>query len=125
MKLSFIDGSALSRRRVLRDAFALAVVTSPLASLARAAEETAEEVSVAAGPRPLVEYPQKRPLTLVSTRPPHLETPFRVFNEGPITPNDAFFVRYHLANFPTSIDPDTYRLTIKGLVDTPDRKSVV
>ncbi|AXM95243.1 SorA family sulfite dehydrogenase catalytic subunit [Pseudomonas plecoglossicida] len=119
MKLSFIDGSALSRRRVLRDAFALAVVTSPLASLARAAEETAEEVSVAAGPRPLVEYPQKRPLTLVSTRPPHLETPFRVFNEGPITPNDAFFVRYHLANFPTSIDPDTYRLTIKGLVDTP------
>jgi len=119
MKLSFIDGSALSRRRVLRDAFALAVVTSPLASLAKATEEPPEEVSVAAGPRPLVEYPQKRPLTLVSTRPPHLETPFRVFNEGPITPNDAFFVRYHLANFPTSIDPDTYRLTIKGLVDTP------
>lgn len=115
MKFSFIDDSHLSRRRVLRDAFALAVVTSPLASLASAAEE----VSVAAGPRPLVDYPQKRPLTLVSTRPPHLETPFRVFNEGPITPNDAFFVRYHLANFPTSIDPDTYRLTIKGLVDTP------
>ncbi|MEX5669594.1 molybdopterin-dependent oxidoreductase, partial [Pseudomonas neuropathica] len=33
--------------------------------------------------------------------------------------NDAFFVRYHLANFPTSIDPDSYRLTIKGAVDTP------
>src|SRR6185295_14233356 len=30
----------------------------------------------------------------------------------------AFFVRYHLANFPTSIDPDSYRLTIKGSVDT-------
>jgi DMSO/TMAO reductase YedYZ molybdopterin-dependent catalytic subunit len=117
MKLSFIDGARLSRRRVLRDAFALAVATSPLASLAKTAEEKDQDVSVAAGPRPLVQYPQKRPLTLVTTRPPHLETPFRVFNEGPITPNDAFFVRYHLANFPTSIDPDTYRLTIKGSVD--------
>jgi DMSO/TMAO reductase YedYZ molybdopterin-dependent catalytic subunit len=76
-------------------------------------------VTFAAGPRPLVQYPQKRPLTLVTTRPPHLETPFPVFNEGPITPNDAFFVRYHLANFPLSIDPDSYRLAIKGSVDTP------
>lgn len=119
MKFSFIEGSRLSRRRVLRDAFALALATSPLAGLAKAANERAGDVSVAAGPRPLVQYPQKRPLTLVTTRPPHLETPFRVFNDGPITPNDAFFVRYHLANFPTSIDPDSYRLTIKGAVDTP------
>ena len=119
MKFSFIEGSRLSRRRVLRDAFALAIATSPLAGLAKAANERAGDVSVAAGPRPLVQYPQKRPLTLVTTRPPHLETPFRVFNDGPITPNDAFFVRYHLANFPTSIDPDSYRLTIKGAVDTP------
>lgn len=119
MKFSFIEGSRLSRRRVLRDAFALALATSPLAGLAKAANERADDVSVAAGPRPLVQYPQKRPLTLVTTRPPHLETPFRVFNDGPITPNDAFFVRYHLANFPTSIDPDSYRLTIKGAVDTP------
>lgn len=119
MKFSFIEGSRLSRRRVLRDAFALAIATSPLAGLAKAANESADDVSVAAGPRPLVQYPQKRPLTLVTTRPPHLETPFRVFNDGPITPNDAFFVRYHLANFPTSIDPDSYRLTIKGAVDTP------
>jgi len=108
----------------LRDAVALAFA-APLANLAGAADETtetaetAEEVTFAAGPRPLVQYPQKRPLTLVTTRPPHLETPFAVFNEGPLTPNDAFFVRYHLANFPTSIDPDTYRLTIKGLVETP------
>ncbi|UVM07356.1 molybdopterin-dependent oxidoreductase [Pseudomonas laurylsulfatiphila] len=119
MKFSFIDSRQPSRRRVLRDAFTLALAASPLANLARAAEENTEEVTFAAGPRPLVQYPQKRPLTLVTTRPPHLETPFSVFNEGVITPNDAFFVRYHLANFPTSIDPDSYRLTIKGLVDTP------
>ena len=119
MKFSFIGNHNLGRRRVLRDALTLAVAVSPLAHLARAADESAEEVTFAAGPRPLVQYPQKRPLSVVSTRPPHLETPFAVFNEGPITPNDAFFVRYHLANFPTSIDPESYRLTVKGVVNTP------
>ena len=123
MKFNFVENSNPSRRRVLRDALTLAVAASPLASLAKAATETTDtdpdEVTFAAGPRPLVQYPQKRPLTLVTTRPPHLETPFPVFNEGPITPNDAFFVRYHLANFPLSIDPDSYRLAIKGSVDTP------
>lgn len=119
MKFRFVDDSHPSRRRVLRDAVVLALAASPLASIASAADDNPEEVTFAAGPRPLVQYPQKRPLTLVTTRPPHLETPFAVFNEGPITPNDAFFVRYHLANFPTSIDPDSYRLTIKGAVDRP------
>ncbi|MND80725.1 TMAO/DMSO reductase [compost metagenome] len=119
MKFSFLANTTPSRRRVLRDALALAVAASPLANLARADETAPDEVTFAAGPRPLVQYPQKRPLTLVTTRPPHLETPFSVFNEGPITPNDAFFVRYHLADFPTRIDPDSYRLTIKGMVGTP------
>ncbi len=119
MKFSFLTGSKPSRRRVLRDTLALAFAASPLANLAKADDETPDEVTFAAGPRPLVQYPQKRPLTLVTTRPPHLETPFSVFNEGPLTPNDAFFVRYHLADFPTRIDPDSYRLTIKGMVSTP------
>jgi DMSO/TMAO reductase YedYZ molybdopterin-dependent catalytic subunit len=71
------------------------------------------------GERPLVKYPQKRPLILQTARPPQLETPFSVFNEGAITPNDAFFVRYHLANIPLSIDPAKFRLDIKGQVQTP------
>ena len=49
------------------------------------------------GERPLITYPQKRPLIRHTSRPPQLETPFSVFNEGILTPNDAFFVRYHLA----------------------------
>ena len=52
------------------------------------------------GERPLVKYPQKRPMIGLTSRPPQLETPFSVFNEGLITPNDAFFVRYHLAQIP-------------------------
>ncbi len=71
------------------------------------------------GGRELVAYPQKRPLIRLTARPPQLETPFSVFNEGIVTPNDAFFVRYHLANIPTEIDPATFRLRVHGKVATP------
>ncbi len=71
------------------------------------------------GERRLVKYPGKRPLMVLTARPPQLETPFEVFKEGVITPNDAFFVRYHLAGIPTEIDPDTHRLSIGGAVDKP------
>jgi sulfite dehydrogenase len=69
------------------------------------------------GERPLVRYPQKRPMIGLTSRPPQLETPFSVFNDGAITPNNAFFVRYHLADVPLNIDPDTFSLEIKGSVD--------
>jgi len=71
------------------------------------------------GERPLVQLPQKRPLIGLTARPPQLETPFEVFDEGILTPNDAFFVRYHLSGVPTAIDPASYRLTVGGHVDNP------
>ncbi len=71
------------------------------------------------GERPLVRLPQKRPLIALTTRPPQVETPFAVFNQGPITPNDAFFVRYHLSGLPDVIDPTSYRLTLGGAVERP------
>lgn len=71
------------------------------------------------GERPLARYPGKRPLIQLTSRPPQLETPFSVFNEGAITPNDAFFVRYHLSGIPLSIDPDAFRVEVKGKVDRP------
>lgn len=71
------------------------------------------------GERRLAQFPGKRPLILLTHRPPQLETPFAVFNDGLFTPNDAFFVRYHLANIPLSIDPEKFRLEVKGLVQTP------
>lgn len=76
------------------------------------------------GERQLVKYPQKRPLISLTERPPQLETPFSVFNEGVITPNDAFFVRYHLADIPLEIDPDKFTLEIKGKVDKPLKLSL-
>ena len=79
------------------------------------------------GRRPLVRYPQKRLLIRLTTRPPQLETPFSVFNEGVITPNDAFFVRYHLTNSPppeSVLRPETFRVEIKGSVKSPLSLSV-
>ncbi len=85
------------------------------------AEETAR-LPFDNGERPLVKYPQKRPLLRHTARPPQLETPFPVFNEGLLTPNDAFFVRYHLAGSPpprTVLDPETFRLQVRGTVKSP------
>ena len=70
--------------------------------------------------RNLVAYPEKRPLIVLTSRPPQLETPFEVFNESVITPNDAFFVRYHNAGIPLSIDAEQHRIKIGGnAVDKP------
>ena len=71
------------------------------------------------GERPLVKYPQKRPMIGLTSRPPQLETPISVLNENVITPNDAFFVRYHLAGIPLEIDPDQFSVEIKGKVNRP------
>src|SRR5947209_15184661 len=76
------------------------------------------------GERPLVKYPQKRPMIGLTARPPQLETPFAVFNENVITPNNAFFVRYHLADVPLNIDPDKFTLEVKGKVDRPLKLSL-
>jgi sulfite dehydrogenase len=85
-----------------------------------------EEVRLpfANGERRLVTYPQKRPLMLMTARPVQLETPFSVFNEGIFTPNDAFFVRWHLADLPTKVDGETFRIKVHGRVKQPMHLSV-
>ena len=72
------------------------------------------DLPIANGHRDLVAFPEKRPLIVLTTRPPQLETPFEVFNDGLLTPNDAFFVRYHNAGIPTSIDGDKHVVKIGG-----------
>src|SRR5581483_9191271 len=71
------------------------------------------------GMRPLVAFPQKRPLILLTPRPPQLETPMAVFDDGVFTPNDAFFVRWHLANIPQSVDATKHRIAVTGAVQRP------
>jgi DMSO/TMAO reductase YedYZ molybdopterin-dependent catalytic subunit len=61
-------------------------------------------------------FPQKGEMILLRTRPPLLETPFSVFDQGVFTPNDQFYVRWHLANIPTQIDGAAFRLNVHGAV---------
>src|SRR5690242_18678607 len=105
----------LDRRELMKRA-GLAALATGLGSTRALALDTAI-LPFENGERPIVSYPQKRPMIGVTSRPPQLETPFSVFNGGPITPNNAFFVRYHLADVPLNIDPDTFKLEVKGKVD--------
>ena len=103
----------LRRRLIAGSAGALA--SAALGGLSRAAfAQGTSELPFANGKRNLVAYPEKRPLIVLTSRPPQLETPFEVFNDGLITPNDAFFVRYHNAGIPTSIDGDKHVIKIGG-----------
>lgn len=56
--------------------------------------------------------PGKKPLIELADRPPNYESPLE-YLRTPITPNDQFFVRYHLADIP-EVDPKTYKVKIGG-----------
>src|SRR5207247_7933059 len=79
-----------------------------------AAQPRTIELPLGNGSRNLVAFPEKRPLIVLTSRPPQLETPFEVFNDGLLTPNDAFFVRYHNAGLPTSVEGDKHVIKVGG-----------
>ncbi|WP_295635878.1 molybdopterin-dependent oxidoreductase [Novosphingobium sp.] len=63
------------------------------------------------------EFPGKREMILQRIRPPLLETPLSAFNQGVITPNDRFYVRWHWNEIPGQIDAATFRLKLHGHVE--------
>src|SRR5262249_51212824 len=62
--------------------------------------------------------PQKAPLLLLTDRPVQLETPRHYFLSA-FTPNEAFYVRWHLDRIPNAVDLKTWRLRVEGNVSTP------
>jgi len=70
-----------------------------------------------------IAFPQKQPLITYSDRPPLLETPRSVFTHA-LTPNDQFFVRWHMPMIPTYINPHRFHITINGEVEKPLRLSL-
>jgi len=56
--------------------------------------------------------PGKKPLIKLSYRPPNYETPLEYFRTA-ITPNDAFFVRYHLSVIP-EVNANTWKMSVGG-----------
>jgi DMSO/TMAO reductase YedYZ molybdopterin-dependent catalytic subunit len=110
-----IASRLMTRRRLLG--------TGALASAALAAApawaQSMVDLHLPQGPgtRPLTDaFPQKASMILQRTRPPLLETPWEVFDNSVLTPNDRFYVRWHWANIPTSIDVETFRLNVHGHV---------
>jgi DMSO/TMAO reductase YedYZ molybdopterin-dependent catalytic subunit len=62
-------------------------------------------------------FPQKGRLILQRSRPPMLETPIEVFDQGVFTPNDQFFVRWHWAVIPQQVDVTKFQLAVRGHVN--------
>jgi DMSO/TMAO reductase YedYZ molybdopterin-dependent catalytic subunit len=107
---------ALSRRTVLR---AIGVAGMTLAGSPAWADQPVR-LPLAGGPqeRPMThDFPQKGSMILQRTRPPLLETPMEVFDRGVFTPNDQFYVRWHWAVIPTSVDAGAFRLAVRGHVN--------
>jgi sulfite dehydrogenase (cytochrome) subunit A len=115
-----LEGNAmLDRREIVKRACLAALGAALPWSRALALDENSVTLPFDNGERRLVKYPQKRPMIGLTSRPPQLETPFSIFNDGAITPNSAFFVRYHLADIPYQLDRDRFTLKVKGKVERP------
>jgi DMSO/TMAO reductase YedYZ molybdopterin-dependent catalytic subunit len=67
---------------------------------------------------PYLSEPQKAPLILLTDRPVQLETPRSYFRTA-FTPNEAFYVRWHLSEIPNRIDLTDWKLKIEGNVTKP------
>jgi DMSO/TMAO reductase YedYZ molybdopterin-dependent catalytic subunit len=84
-----------------------------MSRLAEAAAVTTPGVPDGAANEAILEaLPGKRPLIKLTYRPPNFETPLEIFRDV-ITPNDAFFVRYHLSDIP-QVDATKWALNIGG-----------
>lgn len=106
----------MSRRGLLKAAGAGAAFASsgfPIKTFADALPMSNDLLPGVRGEAVLDALPGKKPLLKLTYRPPNYETPLPLLN-GAITPNDTFFVRYHLADIPEQIDAKTWRLKIGG-----------
>ncbi len=108
------SGHDVFRRRLLTAGLGGAAAALGIRGEAAGTQDLGLEQPFANGSRKLVAFPEKRPLIVLTSRPPQLETRFEVFNDGLITPNDAFFVRYHHSGIPTTVDADTHVIKIGG-----------
>jgi sulfite dehydrogenase len=108
------DAVGIDRREWLRW-LALAGVSAALpAGCSRRTTPVAELLPADAPMR----FPGKVPMRVINDRPPCLETPWSAYRHD-LTPNEAFYVRWHLQVIPTAVDPRTWRLKIRGHVERP------
>ena len=110
------DWRGTTRRALIGNAAAAAATV--LANPVRAQGEVRLPFASDPRDRPITTaFPQKGAMILQRTRPPLLETPFEVFDQGVFTPNDRHYVRWHWAVIPTEIDVGRFRLAVHGHVE--------
>lgn len=91
-----------------------------LSGCAQRVEQAAPAAPLQTGPVAydhLLKFEGKVAMRAINDRPPCLETPWQYFATD-LTPNDAFYVRWHLPNLP-DVNVGTYRLKIGGHVEKP------
>lgn len=125
--------STLDRRAFLRLAGAVgggAVLSAckkessgPQGPAGSGASQSAATEQASEGGSELARFPEKTDLILLTDRPPQLETPLKYLRTD-LTPNEAFFVRWHLAVIPLSVDTQKFRLHLGGHVDREQSFSV-
>lgn len=112
--------SATGRRKFLSGVSALGAAGLLVSGRTASADEV--DFPIANGARetvPAGTFPGKAEMILQRTRPPLLETPWSVLGQNVFTPNESFYTRWHLADFPTHVDVDTYRIKVFGDVEAP------
>jgi DMSO/TMAO reductase YedYZ molybdopterin-dependent catalytic subunit len=104
-------------RRAMVAGGAVAVAGSwPLTRVGSAAEKSSLPRGLPEGvydTATLEALPGKKPLIKLTYRPPNYETPLSHFTSE-FTPNESFFVRYHLAGIPEEIDAAKWKLKVGG-----------
>ncbi|HEY6821071.1 MAG TPA: molybdopterin-dependent oxidoreductase [Burkholderiales bacterium] len=107
----------ISRRQLLQGAGALGALAAGRALAApvggTASLGLAELPDGTLAEQMLYALPGKVPLIKKTFRPPNFETPIEYFRT-PVTPNKAFFVRYHLSGIPQSIKAADWSLGVGG-----------
>ena len=109
----------LSRRRFLgTTAAAGAALVGGLGRLTEAEAASAASELTPGVPQGISSYvtmatlPGKKPLIQLSDRGPNYEAPLE-YLRTPITPNDEFFVRYHLSDIP-EVKAEGYKISVGG-----------
>jgi sulfite dehydrogenase (cytochrome) subunit A len=108
----------ISRRRFLRWLGAAGFTLSSSGLLIACSDSTNRQIIKVPPGQTLARLPEKTELIMLTDRPPQLETPLQYFRTD-LTPNEAFFVRWHNAGIPMSVDTNTFRLTVGGVVQKP------
>jgi sulfite dehydrogenase (cytochrome) subunit A len=106
----------ISRRTMIASGVAALAGSAPLSRTVGAAERPFLPPALPEGvydTATLEALPGKKPLIKLSYRPPNYETPLSHFTSE-FTPNESFFVRYHLAGIPDEFDAALWKLKVGG-----------